>query len=332
MGRFKVGDLVRVREWDDMKKEFGSDGDLRIYCKCSFIYMMKDTCGDVCTIKDLTESGNYKLSGKKESGRIYSEDMLYPAITYREYAEKVEPKRIESFHYGGVEGCPFSLPGMCQGKLCFCEAPNYSDEVCGKCWNRYITEREYELYKKYVNDEVKEGEKDMKFRKGDYVRVVKATDGDGANWVPSMDGAVGKIYKIKQSDKDKTCKLEGIDLFWFPFEALEPVSLKDILTPFCTVKLRDGAVGVFDGKDRILLDRGFIRVSERGDDLKGVCERDIDVIDICLPSPSITSFEDILKNRGECIWKQEELVEITVEEAAKKLKDQYGGAEVKIVV
>ena len=123
MSRFKVGDLVRVREWDDMKKEFGSDGDLTIYCKCLFVDMMKSTCGDVCTIKDLTESGNYKLSGKNESGWIYSEDMLYPAITYREYAEKVDPKRIESFHYGGVEGCPFSLSGMCQSRPDFLRVP-----------------------------------------------------------------------------------------------------------------------------------------------------------------------------------------------------------------
>lgn len=328
MGKFKVGDLVRVREWDDMKKEFGSDGDLRIYCKCSFMDMMKKTCGDVCTIKDLTESGNYKLSGENEAGWIYSEDMLYPAITYREYAEKVEPKRLILFHYGGVEGCPFSLPGMCKSNPDFCEAPNYSDEVCGKCWDRYLSEEEYKECEKHNKEEKKE----MKFKVGDYVRVVKATNGDGAIWVSEMDGAVGKIYKIKQADEDKTCKLEGIDLFRFPFEALEPVSLKDILTPFCTVKLRDGTVGVFDGKDRILLKRGFVRVSERGDNLKGVYERDIDVIDICLPSPAITSIEDILKNRGECIWKQEELVEITVEEAAKKLKDQYGGADVKIVV
>lgn len=327
MSKFKVGDLVRVREWDDMKKEFGSDGDLKIYCKCSFIDIMKKTCGDVCTIEDLTDSGNYMLSGEKESGWIYSDDMLYPAITYREYAEKVEPKRIESSHYGGVKGCPFSLSGMCQSKPCFCEAPNYSDEVCGRCWDRYLTEKECKEYEKHEKEKEK-----MKFKAGDYVRVVKATDGDGANWVPSMDEAVGKIYKIKQADKDKTCKLEGIDLFWFPFEALEKVSLKDILTPFCTVKLRNEDVGVFDGKDRILLKSGFIRVSERGDDLKGVCGRDIDVIDICLPSTAITRFEDILKNRGECIWKQETVIEITAEEAAKQLKDQYGGAEVKIVV
>ena len=170
------------------------------------------------------------------------------------------------------------------------------------------------------------------FKTGDYVKVFQKASGNGANWVPDMNWTVGKVFRIFLTGKYDTCQLEGVGRFWFPFKALKTATPKDILTPFCTVKLRDGTVGVFDGKDRILLERGFIRVSERDDDLKGVCERDIDVIDICLPSPAITSLEDVLKNRGECIWKQEELVEITVEEAAKKLKDQYGGADVKIVV
>ena len=328
MSRFKVGDLVRVREWDDMKEEFGACGDLRIYCNCSFWDMMKSTCGDVCTIEDLTDSGNYMLSGEKESGWIYSDDMLYPAITYREYVEKVEPERIDHNHLGGVKGCPFSLPGIYTNQPYFCEFPCYDDDICKKCWDRYLTEKEYKEYERRKKEEKKE----MKFKEGDYVKVFQKASGNGANWVSDMDWTVGKVFRIFHIDMDDTCQLEGVGRFWFPFKALKTATPKDILTPFCTVKLRDGAVGVFDGKDRILLDRGFIRVSERGDDLKGVCERDIDVIDICLPSPAITSVEDILKNRGECIWKQEELVEITVEEAAKKLKDQYGGAEVKIVV
>lgn len=322
MSRFKVGDLVRVREWDDMAKEFGVNLFGNIECRPTFVDNMKCYCGGVYKILRDTRL-SYVLEGT--GGYFFSEETLFPAITYREYAEKFKPKSIKSFAWGGVEGCPFSLPGMCQSKLCFCEIPN--DEVCGKCWDRYLTEKEYKEYEKFEKEE-----KNMKFKDGDFVRVVKAVDGDGANWVPGMDCAIGNVYKIKKVDMDSTCKLKGIDPFWFPFEALEKVSLKDILTPFCTVKLRNEDVGVFDGKDRILLKSGFIRVSERGDDLKGVCGRDIDVIDICLPSTAITSFEDILKNRGECIWKQEAVVEITAEEAAKQLKDQYGGAEVKIVV
>lgn len=327
MSRFKVGDLVRVREWDDMKKEFGSDGDFKINCHCLFVYTMKDTCGDVCTIKDITDSGNYILSGKNEAGWVYSDDMIFPAVTYREYAEKVEPKRIGSYHYGGVAGCPFSLSGMCQSKPDFCECTNYSDEVCGKCWDRYLTEKEYKEYEKFEKEK-----KNMKFKEGDFVRVVKAVDGEGANWVPSMDCAIGKVYKIKKVDMDSTCKLEGIDLFWFPFEALEKASLKDILTPFCTVKLRNENVYVFDGKNRLLRGGGYMDVDRYDENLNYPISSEYDIVNICEPGINCKNIPELLSNRGECIWNRKEVVEITAEEAARKLKDQYGGKEVKIVV
>lgn len=328
MGKFKVGDLVRVREWDDMVRQFGTNSEGHIMCSTWFTSGMSRFCGGVYKISKITRS-SYNLEGG--NGYFFSEDSLFPAIKYREYAEKVEPKRIESFHYGGVEGCPFSLSGMCQSRPDFCEAPNYSDEVCGKCWNRYITEREYEVYKKYVNDEVEKGEKKMKFRKGDYVRVVKATDGDGANWVSSMDHTIGKIYKINHVDGDHTCKLEGIDLFWFPFEALEPVSLKDILTPFCTVKTRNGNIYLFDGYS-LLRERGHLDIDNHDEYLNARFSPDFDVIDICKPSGKNAKILDLLTIRGECIWKREEVVEITAEEAAKKLSEQYPGQTVKIVV
>lgn len=331
MGKFKVGDLVRVREWDDMKEEFGAFGDLRIYCNCSFLDMMKSTCGDVCTIEDLTDSGNYRLSGEKESGWIYSDDMLYPAITYREYAEKVEPERIMAFNWGGVKGCPFSLPGMCQGKPCFCESPNHSDEVCGRCWDRYLTEKEYTAALKEYEKHNKEEKKEMKFKVGDYVKVVKATDGDGANWVSSMDKAIGKIYKIKVVDRDQTCRLEGIDLFWFPFEALEPVTPKDMLSPLCTARLRNGNVYLFTGESHLVREHGFLSIENHDENLNAL-DDDFDVMNICAPHDHVTELLELLTKRGECIWKREEVVEITAEEAAKKLKNQYGVAEVKIVM
>lgn len=331
MGKFKVGDLVRVREWDDMKEEFGAFGDLRIYCNCSFWDMMKSTCGDVCTIEDLTDSGNYMLSGEKESGWIYSDDMLYPAITYREYVEKVEPERIDHNHLGGVKGCPFSLPGIYTNQPYFCEFPCYDDDVCRKCWDRYLTEKEYKEYEKRKKGGGKMKEK-TEFKTGDYVKVVKATDGYGANWVSSMDVAVGKIYKIKQVDEDKTCKLEGIDLFWFPFEALEPETPKDMLYPLCTARLRNGNVYLFTGENHLVREHGFLSIENHDKNLNASLDDEYDVMDICAPSNYVTELSDFLTNRGECIWKREEVVEITAEEAAKKLKDQYGGKEVKIVV
>ena len=329
MGKFKVGDKVRVREWDDMAKEFGSN-EVMIFCTRSFIDCMKPLCGKVFTVIEVRSTDSYGLDGEA-SGWRFSDDMLYPAITYREYAEKLARHKICPGYFGGVSGCPIHLPYIYPKHPGYCEYPNCSDEACGKCWDRYITEREYEVYKKYVNDEVEEGEKEMKFRKGDYVKVVKATDGDGAIWVSSMDKTIGKIYKIKQADRDETCTMEGVDSFWFPFEALELASPKDILTPFCTARLRNGNVYLFTGENHLVREHGFLSIEDHDKNLNASLDDWLDVMDICAPFDHVTELSEFLTKRGECIWKREEVVEISVEEAAEKLKDQYPGQTVKII-
>ena len=328
MGKFKAGDKVRVREWDNMAKEFGVDLVGNIECRPTFVDNMKCYCGGVYKILGDTRT-SYVLEGA--GGYFFSEETLFPAITYREYAEKLARHKICPDYYGGVSGCPIHLPYIYPKHPGYCEYPNCSDEACGKCWDRYITEREYEVYKKYVNDEVEEGEKEMKFRKGDYVKVVKATDGDGASWVSRMDKTIGEIYKIKQAERDKTCKLEGVDFFWFPFEALEPATPKDMLYPFCTVKMRNGNVYLFDGKNMLLREGRWLDTDDHDENLNSSFGDDFDVMDICAPSDHVTELLELLTKRGECIWKREEVVEISAEEAAKKLKDQYPGQTVKIV-
>lgn len=42
---FKVGDKVRIRQWDDMVREFGVDGDGDIKTSVSFVRSMKSLCG-----------------------------------------------------------------------------------------------------------------------------------------------------------------------------------------------------------------------------------------------------------------------------------------------
>lgn len=43
--RFKVGDKVRVREWEDMERQFGVDSDGDIVCEKIFISTMRGHCG-----------------------------------------------------------------------------------------------------------------------------------------------------------------------------------------------------------------------------------------------------------------------------------------------
>ena len=51
--KFKVGELVRIRQWDDMVKEFGTRSTGSVNCRCLFTVNMKHLCGKYAEIKDL---------------------------------------------------------------------------------------------------------------------------------------------------------------------------------------------------------------------------------------------------------------------------------------
>lgn len=55
--KFKVGELVRIRQWDDMEKEFGLTMLGSISCRCCFADGMKPLCGKYAEIKDLLLDG-----------------------------------------------------------------------------------------------------------------------------------------------------------------------------------------------------------------------------------------------------------------------------------
>ena len=63
--KFKVGDKVRVREWDDMASEFGIDFDGDIMCPNQFFVKgMKVYCDNVLVINKVLELDNsYVLKG-----------------------------------------------------------------------------------------------------------------------------------------------------------------------------------------------------------------------------------------------------------------------------
>lgn len=48
-----VGDILRVREWQDMESEFGLDGRGGIKCPLAFVPEMKYLCGKVFTIANI---------------------------------------------------------------------------------------------------------------------------------------------------------------------------------------------------------------------------------------------------------------------------------------
>lgn len=54
---FHVGDVVRIREWDDMAEEFDTgtydDGSEYIKCPLSFVSEMRKYCGQEYTIRSI---------------------------------------------------------------------------------------------------------------------------------------------------------------------------------------------------------------------------------------------------------------------------------------
>lgn len=60
----KVGDLVRIRQWDDMAREFGLNEYGSIKCDFSFIEAMKHLCGVSFII---TSIENRKVYGLREA-------------------------------------------------------------------------------------------------------------------------------------------------------------------------------------------------------------------------------------------------------------------------
>ena len=59
--KFKVGELVRIRQWDDMAKEFDLDADGDINCRMQFVKSMKYLCGKYAEITKNHDDGRVIL-------------------------------------------------------------------------------------------------------------------------------------------------------------------------------------------------------------------------------------------------------------------------------
>ena len=324
MGMYKVGDKVRVREWDDMLKECGGN-DNTISCACIFVDRMKPLCGKVFTVTDVRTEFSYRLDGDAWSW-AFSDDMLYPAITYREYMKENYPDDVSEAYLGGVSNCPdcVGLSGLGKRLGIHC-AESVNESRCYRCWDQYMTEAEY---KKYV---LKEEKKEMDYKVGDIVKVVKAERSEYTAWVPEMNEYVGRAGVVKWLKED-SCQIEGLGGWCFPYKDLEPATPKDILVPFCVVKTRAGNFGLFVGNNRVLFNSSFMDISTHSDALKSRHIDDCDIVEIYEPATDVYDIHQLISERGERIWKREEVVEITAEEAAKKLSEQYPGQTVKIIV
>ena len=82
--KFKVGDRVQFKTWEEMEKEFGCNefGDIKVYWR--FSSEMKFLCGTYATIESINNSGDCDLKDFTANGEankwFYCLDMLKPAV------------------------------------------------------------------------------------------------------------------------------------------------------------------------------------------------------------------------------------------------------------
>lgn len=70
--KYKVGDKVIIREWDDMEREFGVDFSGDIKARCCFVRPMREYCGKKMTIGGIICGDNYTMVNG--DGWIFSAD------------------------------------------------------------------------------------------------------------------------------------------------------------------------------------------------------------------------------------------------------------------
>lgn len=77
----RVGDRLRIREWDDMADEFGiRNGEIQ--CDATFVQGMKRLCGMPFTVKDIRDTDRHYRKYRSEEagffGWIIKAHMLEP--------------------------------------------------------------------------------------------------------------------------------------------------------------------------------------------------------------------------------------------------------------
>ena len=156
MSKFKIGDKVRVRQWDDMKKEFGTLPRGTIKARGGFIEEMRQYCGKIVTITSITSQG-YHI--KEDGGEwYYSDDMFEPQaqsiVIYRkdnkvialdkatgETAEAICNADDEFDFYVGADLAFERLRGRKPAPKAREEAPKYftGEMICVKSASKYYT-------------------------------------------------------------------------------------------------------------------------------------------------------------------------------------------------
>jgi hypothetical protein len=73
---FQPGQRVRIRQWDDMAREFGSNSANNIPCAAIFAYGMRYLCGQEFTIEEIL--AGRRVTFVENDDFYYSLDMIEP--------------------------------------------------------------------------------------------------------------------------------------------------------------------------------------------------------------------------------------------------------------
>lgn len=93
-----VGDVLRIRQWDDMAEEFGLSPDCEIMCAYTFTEEMRELCGRTFTVTAVHEYSSaprkYEAEEPDFDHWLISADMLEPL---NEEITPVDPDTLFGF-------------------------------------------------------------------------------------------------------------------------------------------------------------------------------------------------------------------------------------------
>ena len=122
--KYKSGDKVKIRQWDDMALEFGVDDDGDIKMPIYFIKDMQQFCGRIVTIKNrcvgLDNEEYYDIVEDIEQGFCFSDDMLSDVAGDAIVDVRVQ-LRGQCYDWQGrvIEDTPMDMPVHGQGSGTF---------------------------------------------------------------------------------------------------------------------------------------------------------------------------------------------------------------------
>lgn len=125
--KYKVGDKVRIRQWEDMAKEFpvDDDGDILVRNDCSFVKQMRHLCGEEYSITSI-ESGFYKLNANEDFWS-FTDEMFEDTHSYTSRIE-IEKIRKISEHYSKRNQLEKSLEELQELRSELLAAETYDDD------------------------------------------------------------------------------------------------------------------------------------------------------------------------------------------------------------